>query len=81
MPKPPARPGQIPRVPVSSSNVRSIGYDEPSRGMDVEFHSGAVYHYAGVPPVEHTTVMSSPSIGKALNERVKSRYPAVKIKG
>ena len=35
----------IQRLPVASSNVASIGWDEPSQILEVEFHSGAVYRY------------------------------------
>lgn len=36
------------RQPVSSSNIRSIGYDSKSNTLEIEFHSGGVYQYFGV---------------------------------
>ena len=36
------------RQPVSSSNIRSIGYDSESNTLEIEFHSGGVYQYFGV---------------------------------
>ena len=33
------------RQPVSSSNIRSIGYDSMSSTLEIEFHSGGVYQY------------------------------------
>jgi len=54
------------RVPVNSSNVKSIGYD-PERGvMEVEFYHGGVYQYSGIAPSDHEGVMFADSKGKAL---------------
>lgn len=33
------------REPVSSSNIASIGYDEDSAEMEIEFNSGGVWRY------------------------------------
>lgn len=37
------------RNPVSSSNVKSVGYDSESSRLEVEFHHGGIYQYYGVP--------------------------------
>lgn len=37
------------RTPVKSSNIRSVGYDAASETLEVEFTSGSVYAYSGVP--------------------------------
>jgi KTSC domain len=31
------------RQPVSSSNLKSVGYDPRSRTLEIEFHNGGVY--------------------------------------
>lgn len=36
------------RVPVSSSNIRSVGYDPQAQIPEVEFHNGGVYQYSHV---------------------------------
>ncbi|OHD15963.1 MAG: hypothetical protein A2Y38_01730 [Spirochaetes bacterium GWB1_59_5] len=43
-------PGDIQRLPVVSSNLKSMGYDTASGTLEVEFSSGQVYRYRGVPP-------------------------------
>lgn len=37
------------REPARSSNIKSVGYDEEQMLLEVEFHSGSVYQYSGVP--------------------------------
>ena len=37
------------RVPVSSSNLASVGYDPELRVLEVEFHNHTVYQYRNVP--------------------------------
>jgi hypothetical protein len=41
-------PPEIRRHAVSSTNVRSAGYDPVSKTLSVEFHSGGVYDYKNV---------------------------------
>lgn len=36
------------RIPVSSSNLASVGYDEISQALEIEFLHGGVYQYFGV---------------------------------
>lgn len=62
------------RQRVSSSNVRSIGYDEASSTLEVEFNSGGVYQYYGVPESVYATLMRASSKGSYLNNHVKDRY-------
>ncbi len=67
------------RAPVSSSNVKSIGYDEPSRTMHVEFRDGGVYEYSGVPPETHQALVNAPSVGSHLHAHIKGRFPARRL--
>lgn len=55
------------RVPVSSSNIRAIGYDPQSAILEVEFVSGDVYRYFDVPQHVHHGLLSAVSPGKFLN--------------
>lgn len=67
------------RVPVTSSNVRSVGYDLATRTLEVEFNNGSVYDYAGVPPDVFAQLMQSPSVGSYLAKSVKPKYTAKKV--
>ncbi len=62
------------RQPVSSSNIASIGYDEATQTLEVEFLNNSVYQYFNVPPNIHDELMAAPSHGVYLNANVKNHY-------
>jgi len=53
---------------VISSNIESIGYENGI--LEVEFRSGSVYQYHDVPKEVFDSILSSESIGKAVNSSV-----------
>lgn len=67
------------RQPVSSSNLRSVGYDPTTRALEIEFNSGAIYRYDGVPANVHAGLMSASSHGSYFHENIKGRYPYRRI--
>ena len=60
------------RQPVESSNLRSVGYDEESRTLEIEFHSGAVYQYYDVPSEVYQELLSAPSLGKYFHAHIRT---------
>ena len=67
------------RVPVSSSNLASVGYDAASRTLEVEFLHGAVYQYFNVPAYEHEGLMRAPSHGKYFHAHIRGVYRYTKL--
>ncbi len=65
------------RTPVTSSNIRAIGYETDT--LEVEFNSGLVYQYHGVPVNEHEAMMNAESKGKYLNAHIKGHYSFTKL--
>ncbi|MGS0682847.1 KTSC domain-containing protein [Shewanella sp. 125m-7] len=61
------------RTPVDSSNVVSVGYDEGTSTLEVEFNSG-LYQYFEVPAYVYEELMSSDSKGSYLHRNVKNTY-------
>lgn len=59
------------RQPVTSTNLASIGYDEASATLEVEFLNGRVYQYFGVPSSVHAGLMAAGSHGGYFNLYVK----------
>lgn len=59
---------------VKSSNIRSIGFDPTSKTMEIEFNSGAVYEYSGVPDSVYTEFLLSESKGKYLHTQIRDKY-------
>ncbi|MCB9528933.1 MAG: KTSC domain-containing protein [Myxococcales bacterium] len=66
------------RQPVSSSNLRSVGYDEGSETLEIEFHSGGVYRYRQVAQAVHDALLAADSKGRFFNAYIKDRYPFVR---
>ncbi len=62
------------RQPVSSSNLRSVGYDPATMTLEIEFHSGAIYQYSGVPESVYEGLMSSASKGSYFHAYIRGRY-------
>ncbi|MDP2684733.1 MAG: KTSC domain-containing protein [bacterium] len=68
------------RVPVSSSNIRSVGYDQQSATLEVEFTSGEVYQYFNVPEYLYQQFLQALSHGQFLNEHIRYNYRYQKIR-
>lgn len=62
------------RYSVASSNIASIGYDAPSQTLEVEFLSGTIYQYYGVPGNMYDQLMQAGSKGRFLNTYIKNAY-------
>ncbi len=68
------------RVPVSSSNLRSIGYDPITYTLEIEFHSGGIYQYTNVPQTIYQQLMAAPSLGKYFHANIRNMYPYIRIR-
>ncbi len=68
------------RTPVSSSNVVSVGYDAGALLLEVEFKSGTVYQYSGVPEWQYVALIHAGSVGSYLSDSIKPRYPYRRVR-
>jgi hypothetical protein len=70
------RPSQIKHVwvEVDSSLVRAVAYDSETRALDVEFASGQIYSYSGVPQAIYDAFISSDTKGQFFNQVVRPTY-------
>lgn len=62
------------RTSVRSSNLSSVGYDVRTATLEVAFHSGGVYQYAGVPLTTYEGLMAASSHGSYLARHIKNRF-------
>ena len=62
-------------IPVSSSNIESIGYDEQGQQVYVRFLNQSLYIYKGVPLQEYENLRDAPSLGSYLHRNYKNVYP------
>ena len=69
----------INRQSVSSSNVCSVGYDVDTDTLEVEFHSGSIYQYDGVPESVYLGLMQAASKGSYLHQHIRDQYPYRRI--
>ncbi len=67
------------RIPVQSSNIADIGYDEQSMTLEVGFKNGTVYQYFDVPEAVHQEFMNAGSKGTFLNANIKNNYRYAKL--
>jgi len=59
---------------VQSSTVKSVGYDEKTLTLEIEFVNGNIYQYFDVPHSVHSELMASGSLGQFLNTQIKGQY-------
>ncbi len=66
-------------IPISSSNIESIGYDKQNEQVYVRFLNGSLYVYKGVPLHEFENLRDAPSLGSYLHRNYKNVYPYERI--
>lgn len=62
------------REPVSSSSIRSVGYDPQRHILEIAFQGDGVYQYEDVSQNTYTGLMAAPSKGQYFAERIRDRY-------
>lgn len=67
------------RTPVSSSNIRSIGYDATLGTLEVEFTSGDIYQYFDVSEYSYQQFLNASSYGQFLNDHIRYNYRYQKV--
>src|SRR4051812_34753451 len=60
--------------PVTSSQVKAIGYDPETKTLAVQFArgTGAIYHYPDVEPETHQAFIGAESIGVFFGKHIKA---------
>ena len=64
---------------VASTNVASVGYDEATETLEVEFLNGSIYQYYNVQLSLYEQMMQAGSKGKFLNIYIKNAYPYSRV--
>lgn len=62
------------RQSVSSSNIASVGYDETSQTLEIEFNSGGIYEYYNVSETVYQELLNAPSVGSYFAYRIRNTY-------
>lgn len=67
------------RETVRSGAIRSIGYDAGSQTLEVEFQTGRIYQYDGVPPETHAWLLRIDNKGGFLNRMIIDHFPTREV--
>ena len=62
------------RTSVSSSNLNSVGYDEQSMTLEVEFKDGTLYQYFDVPTAVHQELLGAGSVGQYFAQNIRNSF-------
>jgi hypothetical protein len=65
-------------IPVDSSSIKEVGYDEIESQLHVRFVTGSLYAYMNVPKELFQELINAESVGKYFAEHVKKQYDFVR---
>ena len=68
------------RQRVSSSSIRSVGYDPDTEILEIELRNGGIYQYFQVPAKEHDSLVNAASIGRYYAKIIKPAYKFRRVK-
>lgn len=60
---------------VESTTLATVAYDGARRLLQLEFRSGAVYQYFGVPAAVHEGLLRADSKGGHFNQAIRGCFP------
>ena len=67
------------RQNVKSRILRSVGYNDSSKILEIEFQNGLVYQFLDVPPKVYADLIHSGEIGKFFTDKVRTRFRTKQI--
>lgn len=68
------------RKKVSSSRIRSVGYSERDRTLEVELNDGSIFEYSGVSPEVHRRLMAAPSIVSYYHDKIEEEFSRKRLR-
>jgi hypothetical protein len=68
------------RKRISSSRIRSAGYDPQKQVLEVEFSDGRIVGYRGVSPEIHRQFVNAPSPASFFDDKIADHYPETRVK-
>ncbi len=68
------------RKQISSSRIRSVGYDTATRTLQVEFNNGDIFDYYPVPEDIYRRMMSASSVASFFADRIEEDYSSRRVR-
>ena len=62
------------RTEVESSNINSVGYNAVNKVLEVEFHTGSIYHYKNISKIMAADLLLADSIGSFFNKNIRNDF-------
>lgn len=69
------------RTAVKSTSIKSVGYAKRRQVLEVQFQTGSIYQYKGVPPEVHQALMATDSKGKYFAANIRNVYACEVVQG
>ena len=67
------------RTPVTSTSIKSVGYDSGNKTLEVEFKAGKVWQYQGVGESTFKQFISSGSLGAFFHQNIKGKFNGIAV--
>ena len=67
------------RKRVNSSKLRSVGYDDATKTLEVEMSNGQVFQYSGVYPEVYRRFMAAPNPTTFFDDKIAEEYTAKRV--
>ncbi len=67
------------RKRVNSSKIRSVGYDERSQALEIEFSNGEVLQYLRVSHETHRRLMAAPNAAAYFEDNIAEDYTSRRV--
>jgi hypothetical protein len=64
---------------VDSSVLAAVGHDRATNVLQVRFRTGRVYLYLGVPRSRYNALLAADSAGHYFNEKIRTKFRAVRV--
>jgi|FreactcultuFSWF8_1027224.scaffolds.fasta_scaffold00664_10 hypothetical protein len=62
-----------------SSFIAQTSYDHNDQTLRIEFTDGKTFEYPGVPHGSYTSLITSPSVGRAFHTVIKDRFTGEEV--
>ena len=67
------------RVDLQSTSLHAVTYQGQDAFLELEFRSGAIYRYLGVPEQVYQELLNAESKGRYFNQHIRNHFPYVQI--
>lgn len=67
------------RISVKSANIKSVGYDNEAKALEIEYKNGGLYQYLDVPAKTVAELHAAESMGSYLHKTIKPNHVCKKV--